>query len=191
MKRYVALVLAAGRSTRFGTDKLNARLGGIPLLERALAVALQAPAERVIVVSGKPAPAVEAAVEWISPTGPDLSDSLAAGVAAAAGYDGAFVFLGDMPLVPPGLATRLADVIGEAYAAVPVHHGRPAHPVLLSARSFGDMASLAGDTGAGPLLRGRADVVRIEVDQPGAAIDIDTPGELARVGATLDRKPYA
>ena len=46
-----ALVLAGGRSRRFGGDKLGAEVGGRPLLERAI-VAAAAVATEVLVVTG-------------------------------------------------------------------------------------------------------------------------------------------
>ncbi len=177
---FVAIVLAAGRGTRFGSDKLAGLIDGRSVLDRTLEVALAAPVERVIVVT-RPNRAVPAdpRIATVQAAGANLSDSLRAGIAAAIEADGVFVFLGDMPLVPPGLAVRLAGEIGSAVAAVPVREGVPGHPVLLARAGFGLVETLVGDAGLGQVLRGRADVVRVATDDAGATFDVDTPADIA------------
>lgn len=181
----VALVLAAGSASRFGSDKLSALLEGEPLLFHAIRAARGAPVSRVIVVAR---PGLETGIWQGAPpvdvlriASSALSDSLKAGIAAAQGADGAFVFLGDMPRVPHDEAGRLAGMIGKAYAALPRHQGRPGHPVLLSARAFADMAALSGDEGAGRLLRARDDVVFDECTDSAIHFDVDRPEDLARL----------
>ncbi|HKT84870.1 MAG TPA: nucleotidyltransferase family protein [Novosphingobium sp.] len=181
----VALVLAAGSATRFGSDKLSALLDGEPLLFHAVRAARAAPVSRVILVAR---PGLETGT-W--PAGPPvdvlriasnaLSASLKAGIAAAQGADGAFVFLADMPRVPHDEAARLAGLIGGNYAALPRYEGRGGHPVLLSSRAFPDIAALDGDEGAGRLLRSREDVVFDECADPAIHLDVDRPEDLGRL----------
>jgi molybdenum cofactor cytidylyltransferase len=175
-----AVVLAAGSSRRFGSDKLSALFDGEPLVAHAIRAALAAPVDRVIVVA-HPALTIteQAGVEVVRITSHALPDSLRAGLAAAGDVDGLFVFLGDMPLVPHGAAQRLAEQIGAAYAAMPLHAGKPGHPVLLSRQAFADIATLTGDAGAGKLLREREDVVFDDCPDPLIHADIDRPEELA------------
>lgn len=180
----VAVLLAAGRGTRFGGDKLSAPLDGEPLLFHAIRIARAAPVARVVVVArpgldtgdwpGAPA------VQVVRLDSAELSDTLKTGIAAAAGARGAFVFLGDMPRIPRDLAARLAEGLGSAYAAMPRHDGRSGHPVLLSARAFEDIPALSGDEGAGRLLRQRKDVAFVECDDPAIHFDIDRREDLDR-----------
>lgn len=176
----VAIVLAAGSGSRFGGDKLAAALDGRPVLDHAIEAALAAPVERVIVVvrPGRGAPA-NSRIEIVEAEGPDLSDSLRSGLAAAGEAEAAFIFLGDMPLIPPALAARLDRAIGSAVAAVPTRDGAPGHPVLLAHKGFGLAEQLAGDRGLGSVLRDRDDVVRVPTDDVGATFDVDTPADLA------------
>lgn len=183
--RLAALVLAAGKATRFGSDKLSALLDGEPLLHHAIRAAGAAPVERVIVVTKEgldtgqwPGTPMVTRVEIASDA---LSTSLKAGVEAAGDVEGIFVFLGDMPRVPHPVAGKLAEALGENYAAVPVCNGRSGHPVLLSARSFADLAGLAGDAGAGKLLKARGDVAHVECDDSGVLLDVDRPEDLAEI----------
>jgi len=188
----VAVVLAAGSASRFGADKLMARFRGEPLLAHAIRAARAAPVARVIVIAGPKVEVGEWPEEWPggAPVGvvriasAALSDSLKAGIAAAEAEDdceGAFVFLGDMPLVPHGAAQALADALGANYAAVVRHQGQQGHPVLLARRAFADVMALTGDAGAGKLLKARADVATLDWPEPGVRIDIDRREDLARI----------
>lgn len=182
MTGYVALVLAAGRASRFGSDKLAALLDGAPLLHHAIAAARAAPVDKVIVITRPDARHDDwhgmPPVELLPIASTALSTSLKAGIAACGDAAGAFVFLGDMPRIPHALAARLATAIGDGYAAVPSHEGRPGHPVLLHARAFADIGRLQGDEGAGRLLRARDDVVRIDCADPAVLFDVDRPEDL-------------
>ena len=182
---FAAVVLAAGAASRFGSDKLSAILDDEPLVHHAIRAARAAPVSRVIVVAkrgldlGDWPGAPE--VERVTIASAALSTSLKAGLAAAGDAQGIFVFLGDMPRMPHDLAGRLAAALQGGYAAVPFCEGRAGHPVLLSARSFADIAALTGDAGAGKLLKGRADVVRIECSDPGIVFDVDRPQDIDRL----------
>lgn len=177
-----AVVLAAGAARRFGSDKLSASFQGEPLVSHAVRAALAAPVTRVIVVAHSTLDLQEwSGVEVVRLASQAMSASLRAGIAAAGEVDGLFVFLGDMPLVPHGAAARLAERIGDSYAAVPSHAGKPGHPVLLSRRAMADAAMLEGDAGAGKLLRSRDDVVFDDCADPLIHADVDHPVDLDRL----------
>lgn len=183
--RLAAIVLAAGSARRFGSDKLSAPLAGQPLVHHAIAAARAAPVERVFVVA---APGLATGdwpgappVEVLRLASPALSASLKAGVAAAANFDGVFVFLGDMPLVPHDLAGELAEALGPAFAALPRQGGKPGHPVLLSAAAFPAVAALDGDQGAGRLLKARDDLAFVDCTVEGIHLDVDRPDDLDRL----------
>lgn len=182
---FAAIVLAAGAGTRFGGGKLSAPLDGVPLVHHAIRAARAAPVARVVVVASEALDIGEwpdtPPVERVTLASEALSASLRAGLAAAGQIDGAFVFLGDMPRVPHPVAGQLAAALGDAYAAVPFHDGHAGHPVLLSARSFADVATITGDRGAGQLLKGREDVVRVDCSDPGVLLDVDTRAEIERL----------
>jgi molybdenum cofactor cytidylyltransferase len=192
-----AIVLAAGAGVRFGGAKLLAPFDGRPLVHAAVAAALATPVEQVIVVLGCDAAAVAAAVgPWPDPrlalvVANDWEEGLAASLRAGVrglppSSAGCLVFLGDMPLIPPGLSAQvLAALAAGAPAVQPRHQGRPAHPVGFSSALYPELLALTGDAGAGALLRGRSDVVQLEADDPGAVFDIDRPGDLERAAPPL------
>ena len=180
-----AIVLAAGAGTRFGGDKLSALFRGAPLITHAIRAARAAPVCRVVVVC-PPQLAIgdwpgEPPVEARRIVSPELSASLKAGIAAVASNEGAFIFLGDMPLIPNGLATELAAALGTNIAAVPRWQGRSGHPVLLSASAFPAIEHLGGDEGAGRLLKARKDVAFVEAKGEGVILDIDRADDIARL----------
>jgi len=187
--RLTAIVLAAGRASRFGNDKLSAPFHGEPLIRHAVRAARAAPVERVVVVC----PSALDIGDWTG--GPevtllridsaDLSASLKAGIAAvqsaADPADGAFIFLGDMPLVPHDLAARLAARLNDYAAIQPRCQGKPGHPVLLSSRMFPEIARLEGDRGAGSLLAARDDVAFFDAAEKGCTLDVDRAEDIARL----------
>ena len=183
--KFAALVLAAGTGTRFGGDKLSAVFRGEPLIAHAIRAARSAPVDRVLVVCP---PGLEIG-EW--PGAPrvtalriaskELSASLKAGIVDVADCDGAFIFLGDMPLVPMAIAGNLAAALADNFAAVPRWQGRNGHPVLLAARAFPAVADLSGDEGAGRLLKSREDVAFVDSADEGVLIDIDRAEDIARL----------
>jgi molybdenum cofactor cytidylyltransferase len=183
--KLAAIVLAAGAGSRFGGGKLTAGFRGQPLIAHAIRVARAAPVARVIVVCP---PGLELGswpgqpeVEALRLASPELSASLKAGVAALDAVDGAFIFLGDMPLIPHGLAAELASALGEHFAAVPQWQGKRGHPVLLAARAFAELAQLSGDQGAGRLLAARKDVAIVPVAAEGVLLDVDRAEDIARL----------
>lgn len=188
-----AIILAAGRGTRFaGTPKMLAEYDGRSFVRRAAEAALGGGAEPVIAVLGHEADRVRRALAGLdvilvpNPAyGEGLSTSLRAGFAALPdGTEAALVLLGDMPLVGPDLVAGLLAAWREAgrpTALVPTHRGRRGNPVLLSGRLAPEIARLSGDAGAGPLLRGREDVVEIEVNTAAVTEDVDTAEALERL----------
>lgn len=182
--KFVAIVLAAGAASRFGSDKLTTGFRGEPLVRHAIRAARAAPVERVLVVC-KPGLAIgewkgRPAVERVEIASDALSASLKAGIAAAGNVDGVFVFLGDMPLVPHEVAGRLAPRLGDNFAALPSCSGQPGHPVLLSSRAFPEIARFQGDEGAGRLLKERDDVIFDEWPDSRIHFDVDRPEDLDR-----------
>jgi molybdenum cofactor cytidylyltransferase len=188
MTGIAAIVLAAGRGTRFGPEpKLLALLRGKPLVRHVAEAALGSTLDPVIVVTGYRAGEVEAALvdlplRIIRNTAYEdgLSTSLKAGLAdCPAAARAAVVLLGDMPLIRSDLIDAIvAEWDGSAPAVIPVHDGRRGNPVLLSRALFGEIEAMQGDSGAGALLRGRPDVVEVPVGDPAVLHDVDTVNSL-------------
>jgi molybdopterin-guanine dinucleotide biosynthesis protein A len=125
------IVLAGGRSTRFGTDKLAATYRGQPLLEHAVAALTSFCDEVITVVSEVRLSALPAGMriarDEVEDEGP-LAGTLA-GLEAVAGTR-AVVVGGDMPDMVPavlGLLVEQLDRIGGS--AVALHDGERMRPL--------------------------------------------------------------
>lgn len=188
-----AIVLAAGAGKRFGGGKLTSAWADGLLLDAALSAAFASPARTVSVVWGADGRVLEAASRFASRSGqaprlrmihaPDHAEGLAASLRAGVGglpkeCAGAFIFLGDMPRIPHGLAARLADAVRNgAWAAAPALGDRRGHPVLFDRKLFAVLRTQTGDQGAGKLLDALGDdLALVPVDDPGVLFDVDQPG---------------
>jgi len=195
-----ALILAAGRSTRMGTNKLVAKLAGKPLIRRTAEAVLASRARPVIVITGheaeKLAP-VLAGLDIIRIDNPrhgeGLSTSLLAGIAALPDHaDAALICLGDMALIRPATLDYVIENFEqepELGAIVPTFRGEWGNPVLLARKFFAPVARLGGDVGARKLLHGRTDVRVLDVDDPAILIDADTPEALGEMRARIEDAP--
>ena len=94
-----AVILAAGTGSRFGGGKIRAQLDGRPLLAHVLSAVHEAGVGRIVVVLGRDAGAVLAAMRAVDPTA----------------LDGVLVSVNPAP--ERGLATSLAVGFGPASAA--------------------------------------------------------------------------
>ncbi|MCR6658849.1 MAG: nucleotidyltransferase family protein [Asticcacaulis sp.] len=180
MKRFSAVVLAAGASRRFGEeDKLRAEFDGKPLLRHVLDGLAGLGLDEVLVVTRAPLSGVHHIINPHPEAG--MGHSLALGVAALKPCDAAFIVLADMPLIVPDLYCDMAAALPGHDIVVPVHDGQNGHPVLFSSTCFDELRCLSGDHGARDLLQsGRYRLRHIET---GGFIlaDIDTPEDLNRL----------
>jgi molybdenum cofactor cytidylyltransferase len=195
MSEVAAVILAAGRSTRFaanqsGTTKLVAELHGKPLVRHVADAALASRARPVIVVTGHGRELVQGALAGLQITfvhnenyATGLASSLRAGVAAVPPEPaGAIILLGDMPLITADLMNHLIRRLeenSELDAIAPLTHGRRGNPVLLARSLLAEVAGLSGDEGARRLLQTPwIRVLEIPIGGDAAAADIDTPESL-------------
>jgi molybdenum cofactor cytidylyltransferase len=194
-----AIVLAAGSGARFGGGKLTHPWQGGVLIDGALAAAFAAQVRTVTVVTGADPKVEDAARAFAERAGEaqrlrlvhceghaeGMGATLRAGIASLPpDADGAFVFLGDMPLIPPSILPALADALTTgAPAAAPVFAGQRGHPVLFSRALFPQLLAITGDEGARSLLRGVGrQLALIETDNAGVLADIDRPDDLDGLG---------
>lgn len=179
------IVLAAGTGSRFGSDKRQARLGGITLLEQSLNTIAPLFNKRLLVLRpGDETLASGFAPFWqvlfASEALKGMGHSLAAAMAGTHDWDGAVIALADMPLVQAATFCAIRDHLAADTLVVPCYQGRRGNPVGIGRQFFAELACLQGDQGARKLLEQHAGaVVRLTVDDPGILRDIDTPEALA------------
>jgi molybdenum cofactor cytidylyltransferase len=188
------ILLAAGSSKRFGSNKLFQALpagtpeAGTPIALAAAKHLLDALPESIAVVRpraqklGKLLRDAGCNTVVCKNAGEGMGTSLAAGVRAASEADGWVVALADMPFLRPETIRVIAKALSEGAAiAAPSYRGQRGHPVGFARRFLEELSSLHGDLGARTLLDQHPDwVTAHEVDDPGVLRDIDKPSDLPR-----------
>jgi molybdenum cofactor cytidylyltransferase len=194
-----AIVLAAGRASRMGEQKVLLTLGGRSLVDRAVEAALGSKAGRTIVVVGHEGDRVTQVLKGRPVTvvvNPEyelgMSTSLRAGLLAAGpGWDAAVFLLGDQPFVTSAVVDVLMDRF--AQTGLPVTRtligGRPGHPVLMGSALFPEILDQLGDVGGREIVDRHPDeVCLVPVDDPRVIVDIDS-GEDYEAALLLEGGP--
>lgn len=190
MRPVTGILLAAGVGARFGAHKLLAPLAdGTPLavaaarplrraVDEALAVVRPGDAELAALFRAEGLGVIECAQ-----AGQGMGHSLGAGVAALPEAAGWVIALADMPYIKDATIASVARAVAAgALLAAPFHRERRGHPVAFSAGLRAELVALEGDRGARELLVRHAGMLtRIDVDDPGILLDVDTPADLASV----------
>jgi molybdenum cofactor cytidylyltransferase len=184
----VAVVPAAGFSTRFGAPKLRADVDGTPLIARTLASLLDAGIARVVVVT-REGPGFDGVDALADPrvtivVNPDpargMFSSIQVGLAAAAG-DVVLVLPADMPFVSSAtVAAVAAHSAATRSVIVPDHRGRNGHPIAIPAPVRDRLLALDPATTLKDALAAvGASRETLEVPDPGVLRDVDVPADLA------------
>ncbi len=191
--RIVGILLAAGFSTRFGTNKLLAPLpaggpeAGTPVAVAAARHLAEALPEPMAVVR----PRAQKVSQLLREAGcrtvvcrnaaQGMGTSLAAGVRAAGDADGWVIALADMPFIRAETIRRIAMALQEGAAiAAPACGGERGHPVGFARRCRDELLALTGDEGAREILKAHPDWITLyETGDRGVLRDVDVPGDLA------------
>ena len=195
--KITAIVLAAGRSERMGSNKLLADLGGRPLIMHSIEMLLTSSVYDVIVVTGnedenvrKALHSLEVAFAHNPKFAEGLSTSLKIGLnAVSLDADGALICLGDMPLIEMGTINQLVssfDEFSHHTICVPVCDGVRGNPVLWGRRHFKTLKSIEGDQGGKRLMASLAkEIFEVEVGSKSILLDVDTPEALQEIKSIL------
>ena len=184
-----ALILAAGKSSRFGTDKRVAQLAdGMSMLGRTCEVYRGTPGRRVVVLDTigiknhallDAIPAefelCESARSWQG-----QAYSLADGLNHLGDVDAALVALGDMPFVTPEtigalLTTWQKRKPQRRIVIRPNFQGSDGHPILFDGSLLNDLRARSVPGGGASLLQQADVVLRVPVTDRGCVLDIDRP----------------
>jgi molybdenum cofactor cytidylyltransferase len=182
------LVLAAGASTRLGQPKQLVRLGGRPALHIVVANAVAVAGHAVTVVLGAHAKDLTHLLAH-SPASTIVNRHWEEGMASSIRFgiaslppacEAALVLLGDQVAVTADDLRRLVSVWkGEESMITASMYGQQIGvPAIFPRICFSELAELRGDRGARSILE-RNSYRITRVPMPNAAIDLDTPEDLA------------
>ena len=201
--RATGVVLAGGRSTRFGEDKLAADIGGRPLLHRAITAVAEVVNEIVVVVGADaPAPVlptglgVPAVVTRDAVAGQGPLAGLSAGLAVAS-HPLALLVGGDQPALQPALLRELlrrldAGAHDAAFDIVGLEEDGQLRPLPAALRvatvlPAADVALVSGTRS----LMGLFDRLRVKTLAPGEWRALDPAGDSLRDVDTRTDLPSA
>ena len=181
------IILAAGESSRMGTDKALLTYRGRTFLEAILSTCREAGIDRLVVVLGHHAREIQRAVKL---EGAEVvvnqnyhlgqTSSLQAGLKAleTAEPEAIVLCLVDHPAVSVATVRKLVQTFQETRAAVviPTFQNQRGHPVLIGRALFQELKGLSPDQGADTIIHKHRDATQfVEVSDPGVLTDVDDP----------------
>lgn len=188
--RMAAVVLAAGKSERMGTNKLLLEVAGHTIIDRLLYVLDGSSVDEVFVVLGHRPEALRRFVEAhraevvFNPYYEEgMTSSVKAGLRRVSA-DAAFLVLGDQL----GLEVGLLDIMSATMASEPtalivspVYKGRKGHPVLFRRTLFQEILDLNSDETLRDVVQRNEEAHRLVEGDLWCTLDFDTPEQFGRV----------
>ena len=187
----IAIVLAAGKSSRMQESKILLDLDGRPLISHALASIKEAGIQKIFVVVGHEYPDAIAFLTMI-PEGDGIdiliNHRYKAGMASSIvtamemvslETPAVLLFLADMPFISSKIIMQIVGAFQSSENKdkffVPCYQGIYGHPVLVPRKYFSNLKKLRGDIGARKLLHENSEnVMLMPVDSNSILMDMDT-----------------
>lgn len=182
-----AVVLAAGASSRMGSDKALLMYRGKTFLEKIIFALREASVRRIVVVLGHHAELIQQSIDLSSVEVVVNQDyrqgqtsSLQAGLRALGANEpeGMLLCLVDHPVIATSTVKKLIQCFKSTGkpVVIPQLNGKHGHPVLLGREVLGQIAALGPGQGADIVIhRYRPQTEFVEVRDPGILIDVDDP----------------
>jgi molybdenum cofactor cytidylyltransferase len=197
------LILAAGESSRMGTDKATLTYRGRTFLELIVRTLRETKLARIMVVLGHHAQEIQQQIKIEGAevvTNPDYrsgqTSSLQAGLRSliADDLEAVLLCLVDHPAVSAETVRRLVATFRHSGAPVviPTYQGRRGHPVLIGRKVFEDLLGMASDAGADSVVRKYRPVTQfVEVEDEGVVIDVDDAESYRRLTSSEASSPLS
>lgn len=180
-----AIILAAGSSTRMGTQKLLLPYNGSSMIESVITNVIRSKVDQVMVVLGKDHEEIARLLDN-QPVkicyNPDPSKGMLSSVqcginAIPEKVNAVLIYLGDQPDIPPSVTDRILEAYNAALKGIviPIYNHRRGHPLLVDMKYRKEIHKLDLEKGLRSLMHlFPQDVLEVEVDEQGILVDIDT-----------------
>jgi molybdenum cofactor cytidylyltransferase len=186
-----AIVLAAGYSSRMGTQKLLLPFGEKTVISHIVDQILSSSIEKVYVVTGHQAEKVggelsDKPVRIVN--NPEYQSGMLSSVRAglrdiSQECEAVLVALGDQPSIKTELIDRLIQSFSSTQKKiiVPLHNGKHGHPILFSITYCDEILTNYDDIGLRGILHAHNDdVFEMNVSSPAVLSDMDNPDDYRR-----------
>lgn len=187
-----AIVLAAGRSLRMGTQKLLLPLAGQAIIAHVVDELQRSPVNEIFVVTGMDGARISEALAGrrvCFVNNPDRDGDMLSSVrcglwALPESCRAVLVAIGDQPRLTAELVAKLIGAFHQSgrSIAVPVHGQRRGHPLLFSKRFRDEILQRFDDVGLRGLLEAHPqEIAEITVEAQCVLDDVDTPEDFRRL----------
>ncbi|MCW8902009.1 MAG: nucleotidyltransferase family protein [Gammaproteobacteria bacterium] len=189
-KMPVGILLAAGKSQRFGSNKLLHPINNIPMLFLS-AQKLASVLPGSLVVINPQLKNITAQLEQLGlqvvineKAEQGMGSSIACGVSARPDAAGWLITLADMPYVKTGTLSLLANKLMEGVDIIaPVCKEQRGHPVGFNHRYKNELMQLKQDVGARDIIKKHQQQLELlETNDKGVIQDIDCPDDIEILG---------
>jgi molybdenum cofactor cytidylyltransferase len=185
MPETCAIILAAGKSERMGTNKLLLPFHGKPMINKVIDHVQQSEVDHIWIVLGAFRDDMLAAIRDLPVNhcfNADYEQGMFTSVQCGfrnmpSSADAAIVYLGDQPMIPAEVTRKIIRAFGQSDKGIliPVYRGRKGHPVLIAKKYKVIIDTLFAPEGMHTFMeKYREDILEVEVQTPGILRDIDT-----------------
>jgi len=183
-----AIVLAAGMSTRMGTQKLLLPFDGKTIIEKVVENILNSGIENILVVLGADHEEVAEALEFW-PVQTVLNENFREGMhtsvtigvyALPDGAKAVLIFLGDQPCIPENAIRKVIKAWQNSGKGIviPLYEGKRGHPPLYDLKLRNELQHLDPSVGLRSIAQKFPEEIEaVETGSPGILKDIDTRDE--------------
>jgi len=182
------VIAAGGLSSRMGVHKLLLDLGGVTLIEKCLK-AMYDQCERIIVVGGYNVSSIEKIMRKYSRVevvfNPDYQQGMFSSVKEGCKHVRAARFFftpADYPMIKKSTYTNLLAVNGDI--VLPSYQGLTGHPVLMQTTLIKELLSKDYANLRNFIIS--KSFIKIELNDPGVLIDVDTMEDYLKVKRMLE-----
>jgi molybdenum cofactor cytidylyltransferase len=185
-----AIILAAGKSLRTGTQKVLLPSAEQTVIAHIADQVIKSPIRQVLVVTSEQSEQIATALKGkrlsivINPDFEgDMLSSIRCGLRALPGCEAVMIVLGDQPSISPELIGQMIRIFetSDAQIIVPTYRGRRGHPILFSTQYCDEVQKKFDGVGLRGLLSAHPERVHeLKVDDEAVLADMDEPQDYQR-----------